>query len=81
VPVPDKLLVNKCDLFGDDPKLVAFPYYLKSHGSLSASREVISVLEGTTVKVMNNNFRGLSQLCEEFLFRDFSGWLPQFRET
>jgi hypothetical protein len=30
------------------------------------------------VKVINNNFKGLSQLCEEFRFRDLTSQLSQF---
>jgi hypothetical protein len=38
-------------------------------------------LEGTTVKVTNNNFKGLSQLCETFRFRDFVAQFSQFRAS
>jgi hypothetical protein len=79
--VPGKLLVNKCDLFGDDPGLAALPYHLKSQVSVSEFREFVSALEGTTVKVRNNNFRGLLQLSEEFCFRDLAAQLSQFRAS
>jgi hypothetical protein len=69
------LLVSKCDLFSDDPGFAAVPYDLKSHVSVSDFRQFVSALEGTTVTVTNNNFKGLSQLCEEFHFRDFVGRL------
>jgi hypothetical protein len=38
---------------------------------VSDFQEFVSALDGTRVKVTNNNFRGLSQLSEEFHFRDF----------
>jgi hypothetical protein len=79
--VPARLLASKCDLFGDDPGLAAFPYRLKTQVSVSDFREFGSVLEGMTVRVTNNNFRGLSQLCEEFRFRDLGGPLSQFEES
>jgi hypothetical protein len=40
---------------------------------VSDFRDFASLLDDTAVKVTNNNFRGLSQLCEEFHFRDFDG--------
>jgi hypothetical protein len=53
-------------------------YHLKSNVSQSGFQEFVSLLEGTTVKVTNNNFRGLSQLCDKFGFRDLAGQLSQF---
>jgi hypothetical protein len=44
--IPAKLLVNKCDLFSDDPGLAAVPYPLKSRVSLSDFQEFVSALEG-----------------------------------
>jgi hypothetical protein len=64
----------------DDPRIAAFPSYLKSQVSVIGFREFVSALEGMTVKVTNNNPKGLSQLCEEFLFRDLAGRHSQFRE-
>jgi hypothetical protein len=48
---------------------------------VSDFRELVSALEGLTVKVANNNIKGLWQLCEEFRFRDLAGQLSQFRES
>jgi hypothetical protein len=79
--VSARLLVNRCDLFANDPGLAATPYRLNSQVSLSDIQEFISALEGTTVKVTNTNSRGLSQLCEEFRFRDLSAQVLQFRES
>jgi hypothetical protein len=75
------LLVDKCDLFADDPGLAAFVYHLKSHVSLSDVRSFVSALEDTTVKVTNNNFKELLQLCEKFRFRELAGQALQFRES
>jgi hypothetical protein len=48
---------------------------------VSVFREFVSALEGTMVKVTNNNFSALSQLCEEFHFRDLAAPLSQFRPS
>jgi hypothetical protein len=40
----------------------------------------VSALEGREVKVTNTNINGLSQLCEEFRFRELDGRLSQFRD-
>jgi hypothetical protein len=74
------MLVNKCDLFCDNLVLTTTPYVLNSPVSLSIFREFISALEGATVKITNNNFSGLWQLCEEFHFQEFSARLSQFRD-
>jgi hypothetical protein len=79
--VPARLLTNKCNLFADDPGLAAFPYHLKSRVHVSDFREFVSALEGTIVNVTNNNFKGLSQLSEEFHFRDLTTQLSQFRAS
>jgi hypothetical protein len=79
--VPARLLISKCDLFADDPGRAAAPYTLKSQISVGDLRDFVSALEGTTVKVTNNNFKGLSQLCEEFHFRDLAAQLSQFRNS
>jgi hypothetical protein len=68
--VPVELLVNKGNLFADGPGLVAFPYRLKYPVSPSDFLEFVSALKGTTAKVAINDFKGLSQLSEEFRFRD-----------
>jgi hypothetical protein len=69
------LLYNKRDLFDDDSGLAAFLYPLKAQVSVSDVREFVLGLEGTTVKVRNNNFKGLLQLCEKF-FSEI--WLDSF---
>jgi hypothetical protein len=75
------VLISQCDLFGDDPGLAAVPCHLKSRVSVSDFQEFVSALEDTTVKVTNNNVKGLSRLCEEFGFRDLSAQLSHFRES
>jgi hypothetical protein len=44
---------------------------------VSDFRELVSALEGMTVKVRNNNVNGLFQICEEFRFRDMVLHLAQ----
>jgi hypothetical protein len=68
--VPARQIVSKCDLFVDDPGLAAVPYELKSEVCVSDFREFVSALEATTMKVTNNNFKGVLRLCEEFRFQD-----------
>jgi hypothetical protein len=73
--VPGKLLVDRCDLFGDDARLAAFLYHLKAPVSMSDVREFVSGLEGTTAKVTNNNF----QRIVAALRKTFSEiWLDSF---
>jgi hypothetical protein len=64
------LMDQKCDLFMNDLMLIASAYNVKSPVSLSDFREFVSAVKGTTVKITNNNFKGLSLPCEEFRFRD-----------
>jgi hypothetical protein len=75
-----RLLVAKCDLFANFPALAAAPYCLKSSVSLVEFRQFLSTLEGRSVKVTIDNFTGLSQLSEEFQFREMATLLSQFRE-
>jgi predicted RNase H-like nuclease (RuvC/YqgF family) len=79
--VSAKLLVQKCDLFGDDPTLTAFPYKVTSEVSLTDFRAFISALEGRTVTMSNGNIRGLTRLSEELHFRELSAQVSQFRES
>jgi hypothetical protein len=81
LPVPTPLLVSKCDLFSDNPGLVVSPYAVQSPVSLSDFREFVLALEGTTVKVTNDNFSGLLHLCAEFAFRALFARLLQFRDS
>jgi hypothetical protein len=76
-----RTLIRTCDLFGDDPALTASPYHVTSQVSLSVFREFVSVLEGADVTIKNNNFRSLSQLCDEFRFRELAAQLSRFRES
>jgi hypothetical protein len=76
-----RLLIVKCDLFLDDPTLIAFPYNVKSQVSFAVFREFVSALEGTTITIRNSNFSALSQLCDEFGFRELAEELGQFRDS
>jgi hypothetical protein len=44
-------------------------------------RTFVSALEGATVTINNGNFQALSELCEEFHFRELAERLSQFRES
>jgi hypothetical protein len=81
IQVSANLLVVKCDLFGHNPMLTGSPYTPRSHISFAHFQEFVSALEGTPVKVTNNNFKALSQLCEEFGFRDFAAQLSAFQNS
>jgi hypothetical protein len=49
--------------------------------SLADFREFVSALEGNAIKITNDNFKGLSALCDEFRFGDLSVALSQFRDS
>jgi hypothetical protein len=75
------LLLSKRDLFADDPALASVPYHRQSEVSVSDFRDFVSALEGATVKVTSNTFRGFSQLSQELYFRDLATQLSQFRAS
>jgi hypothetical protein len=75
------ILTQKCDLFTNNPTLTVSPYTPKSQVSLAEFREFVSALDGKTVTINRNNFKGLSQLCDEFGFRELSARLSEFTET
>jgi hypothetical protein len=79
--VSAQLLVLKCDLFGDNTILITVPYNVTSHVSLRDFQEFVSALEGATLTIKNNNFRAISQLCDEFRFRDLAAELSRFQES
>jgi hypothetical protein len=81
VEVSGRTLVQKSDLFANDLTLVSSPYALKSQVSLAHFREFMEALEGTEVTITNENFGGLSQLCQEFGFQAFVTRLSQFRQS
>jgi hypothetical protein len=60
--VPAPLVVRRRDPFPESTGLADISYHLKSHISVRVFRDVISALEGTTVKIKSNTFKGLSQL-------------------
>jgi hypothetical protein len=74
-------IFHKCDLFTDSPLLAASPYTVHSHVSLTDFGEFVSVLEGNAVTITNDNFRGLSALCDEFRFNDLAAAISQFRDS
>jgi hypothetical protein len=81
VDVSGRTLVQQSDLFADDLTLTNSPYTLKSQVSLTVFRDFVAALEGQTVTITNDNFSGLSQLCDEFRFRALAARLSQFRES
>jgi hypothetical protein len=81
IQIPLQILINNCDLFPDNPARVDSPYTLKSQVSLTDFREFVSALKDSAVIIKKDNFRGLSQLCEEFGFGDLSSQLSQFRDS
>jgi hypothetical protein len=81
VRISGRLLVQKGNLFADNLALGASPYTLQSPVSLDDFRTFVSPLEGDTVVIRNEDFRGLSQLCEEFRFGDLVAQLARFGEA
>jgi hypothetical protein len=79
--VLEKLLIQKCGLFTEDPMLVASPYTVRSKVSLRDFKTFISALEGASVAITKDNIGGLSRLCEEFHFGAFLERLSQFRDS
>jgi hypothetical protein len=75
------LLLQHCDLFSNNPELTASAYTLKSPVSPATFQEFVSALQGNPVKITNDTFGDLSQLCEEFGFRDFAAQLSRFRTS
>jgi predicted nucleic acid-binding Zn-ribbon protein len=41
----------------------------------------VTELEGKQVTIKNDNFSGLSRLCDKFRFRDFAAQLSRFRNS
>jgi hypothetical protein len=79
--VVGKVLIQKCDPFKKDPGLAASPYNVTSEVSLGDFREFVSALKGDALIINNDNFKGLSRLCDEFHFRDLAERLSQFRNS
>jgi hypothetical protein len=79
--VLEKLLVEKCGLFTDDPLLVASPYTVRSQVALSDIRTFVTALEGGSVSITTDNIGGLTRLCEEFQFGALAARLSQFGES
>jgi hypothetical protein len=79
--VPIRELMTKCNLFADDPSLVAAPYSVRAPVSIDDFRQFVSVLEDKAVEVTNANFGGLSLLCDEFRFESLSERLSAFRQS
>jgi hypothetical protein len=81
VEISGRTLVQKSDLFAHNLALTVSPYALKTQVSLGTFENFVAALEGKTVTIRNENFSGLSRLCDEFRFQDLSTQLSQFRES
>jgi hypothetical protein len=79
--VQARLIVPECDLFAHNPGLAASPYTVQSQVSLTDFGEFVSALEGNAITITNDNFKGLSALCDEFGFGDLAALVSQFRDS
>jgi hypothetical protein len=66
--VLEKLLVEKCGFFPEDPLLVASPYIVRSQVTLSDLRTFVTALEDASVSITTDDMGGFTRLCEEFQF-------------
>jgi hypothetical protein len=80
VEVSYQLLVQKSDLFADDPTLGPCPYTLRTEILLADFREFVATLKGQPVTIKKDPFGGLSRFSDEFGFRDLMTRLSRFRE-
>jgi hypothetical protein len=76
-----KLLVQKYDLFRDDPTLTVSPYTVTSKVSQNDIRTFVSALGGASMPITKDNLGGLSKLSEEFDLGELAERLSQFRES
>jgi hypothetical protein len=74
-------LINKCDLFKNNPGLTISPYRVESGISLDDFRDFVSALDDKPINIKNRNFPGLSQLSEEFGFQSLSKKLSADRRS
>jgi hypothetical protein len=74
-------LINKCDLFKNNPGLTIAPYRVQSRVSLEDFKDFVSTLEDKSININDRNFPGLSQLFEEFGFQALSKKLSVHRRS
>jgi hypothetical protein len=74
-------LINKCDLFKNNPGLVTAPSRVESGVSLEDVQNFVSVLEDKSININDRNFLGLLQLSEEFGFQLLSKKLSAHRRS
>jgi hypothetical protein len=67
------VLINKCDLFKNNPALIITPYRVEFLVSLEDFQDFITALEDKPTDIKDRNFPGLSQLSEEFGFQALLG--------
>jgi hypothetical protein len=78
VEISGRILVQKSDLFTDNLAFITFPYTLKSQVSIVSFQDFVAAVDDKAVTIKNNNFSGLSRLCDEFRFRDLGRGFHKF---
>jgi hypothetical protein len=79
--IPALQVMNKFNLFQNNPTLSVSPHRVQSSVSLSIFREFISALEGHAINITNTNYTELHRLCAEFGFAELSAKLSEFRPS
>jgi hypothetical protein len=84
-------MMNKCNLFYNNPSFFVSPYWVQSPVSLflclsvslslSIGREFICTLDGNAIKIKNPNFIELEQFCDDFGFTELGVKLSDFRPS
>jgi hypothetical protein len=74
-------LIANCDLFSTDDVPTTSPYRVTSKVPLDVFQQFIGAVEGEAVKVTNQNFSSLTQLCDKFGFQTLSSKVSAFRNS
>jgi hypothetical protein len=74
-------LINKCDVFKDNPALTIAPYRVQSGVSMDDFQDFVSALEDNSIDIKDRNFPGLSQLSEESGFQTLLAKLSAHRRS
>jgi hypothetical protein len=74
-------LINKCDLFKNNPGLTIALYRLQSGVSLDDFQDFVTAFEDKPMDIKDRNFPGLSQLSEEFGFQALLAKLSAHRRS
>jgi hypothetical protein len=62
--IPNRPLVNVCDRFAEDSRLLAVPYAVASRVSRNAFELFVKAIRGDAIPVTRENSGDLSLLCE-----------------